>query len=209
VTIRARFEALPQDTKAAILDKYRDWNTEGLDWWENVYSDFTEGMEGIGVNVARIYFSGFWSQGDGACFEGSIEDWALFLPTLYKGKELEDHLAALAGSDSFILYWRHRGHHYHSNSVSWTGDFQFSHNFDSPLRKAVCDLLIADWYELASELEGTAIAALKGHMDDLYRKLEEEYDFLTSDESVIEALIANEMMEETIDEYEEKSNTCE
>jgi hypothetical protein len=42
----------------------------------------------------------------------------------------------------------------------------------------------------------------KSHMRDLYNRLEVEYDSLTSDESVLEALHANDMLDEIIDELE-------
>src|ERR1700733_8204701 len=71
----------------AARDKARAWFRETIhdDWWDSVYDDFEQICPILGVTLAtttvrlmgggtrqkpRISFSGFWSQGDGACFEG-------------------------------------------------------------------------------------------------------------------------------------------
>ena len=49
-----------------------DWLREGLDyeWWDCTYEDAKKCADCIGIEIDKIYFSGFWSQGDGACFKG-------------------------------------------------------------------------------------------------------------------------------------------
>ncbi len=71
----------------AARDKARAWFRETIDddWWDSVYDDFERICPILGVTLATatvrlmgggarqkpcIWFSGFWSQGDGACFEG-------------------------------------------------------------------------------------------------------------------------------------------
>lgn len=69
-------------------DKARDWYRQkgfDYDWYDAVYEDFTRICEIIGIELKTrpvrlwgggtrqapcIWFSGFWSQGDGASFEG-------------------------------------------------------------------------------------------------------------------------------------------
>ena len=69
-------------------DKARAWFREGgfdHDWYDAVYTDFEQVCAILGVTFKTrairllgggsrqepcIYFRGFWSQGDGACFEG-------------------------------------------------------------------------------------------------------------------------------------------
>src|SRR5690606_10699911 len=69
-------------------DRARAWYREGAgdwDWYDSVYDDFEEVCRRLGVTLKTravrlygggtrdkpcIWFSGFWSQGDGACFEG-------------------------------------------------------------------------------------------------------------------------------------------
>lgn len=52
-----------------VIEKHRDINVS-FDWWDFIYEDFNErNNEYFGID--KIYFSGFWSQGDGAMFEYS------------------------------------------------------------------------------------------------------------------------------------------
>jgi hypothetical protein len=60
--------------------------------------------------------------------------------------------------------------------------------------------LIADYKRL--DIEEALEEAFKSHMRDLYSRLEAEYDDLTSDESVLSSLDANDMLDEIIDELE-------
>ena len=71
----------------AAKDKARAWYREGgfdYDWYDAVYEDFQRIAEILGLNLKTrtvrlmdggtrqepcIWFRGFWSQGDGACFE--------------------------------------------------------------------------------------------------------------------------------------------
>lgn len=42
-------------------------------WWDSVYEDAKVIAALMGIKITNIYFSGFASQGDGACFEGLYE----------------------------------------------------------------------------------------------------------------------------------------
>ena len=72
----------------AAREKARDWYRQhhaDSNWYENVYEDFREVCNIFGISLRQrvfrlsngrfmeepcIWFSGFCSQGDGACFEG-------------------------------------------------------------------------------------------------------------------------------------------
>ena len=43
------------------------------DWWDTIYEDWTNLLEERGITNAKIQFSGFHSQGDGASFTGMID----------------------------------------------------------------------------------------------------------------------------------------
>ena len=64
------FDELDDNAK----ERARDWWRNGgldYDWWDSVYEDAETVGALMGIDIDRIYFSGFSSQGDGACFEGS------------------------------------------------------------------------------------------------------------------------------------------
>ncbi|MEI2421404.1 hypothetical protein V6O07_14115, partial [Arthrospira platensis SPKY2] len=58
--------------KSALIEAHRYINVEYYDWYEYEYEFFKKDMAEVGVEVRKIYFSGFGSQGDGACFEGTF-----------------------------------------------------------------------------------------------------------------------------------------
>lgn len=205
--LRERFDNLPERAKELILTKYRDWNTEHIDWWDSVYDLFKQDMDNIGVDVDRMYFSGFWSQGDGACFEGSVREWGVFLQSLgYTDPALIKHAA-----DHFRLSVEHRGYYYHENCTSFCVDLPLPcHNEDEEfitdflpaayergsLHEAVWVTLLANFD--SSKLEEEFTEALRNHMRELYTRLEAEYDYLTSDDAVLDALEAYDMLEDLI-----------
>jgi len=74
------FSALSPRARQRALDKCRDVDVE-YDWWDGVYEDAACRAALLGINIdtyppksgrvgPTIYFSGFWSQGDGASFVG-------------------------------------------------------------------------------------------------------------------------------------------
>jgi hypothetical protein len=210
MTLRERFNALPIKQQQKILSKHRDILTEH-DWWDCVYDDFKADMAVIGIEVERMFFSGFSSQGDGACFEGNVEDWSLFLPSV--GRKCPA-LIKLA-TDAWDFSVKHRGHYYHENCTDFsvdmrhpTGneyeDFWFSEAwspYKSEVQTAAWAAILRQYNYEYMEEEFTEI--FKQHMRSLYRRLEVEYDHLTSDECVLEILDANDLLEEALTEMED------
>ena len=206
-TPRERFDALPEDLKDKILDEHRHWNTEHIDWWDSVYEQFKHDMDAIGIQVERMYFSGFWSQGDGACFEGCVCDWELFLKSVgYTDAALIKHAASYFG-----LRVTHFGHYYHENCTSFGSDIplprhdededfidDYSPHERGSLQEAVWLALLNGYSGESFEREFTE--AFKDHMRDLYKRLEEEYDYLTSDEAILDSLEANDQLEDAIND---------
>jgi hypothetical protein len=188
--------------RTALLEKYRYINVEHNNWWDCVESDFIEDMKQVGIHVDKIYFSGFWSQGDGACFVGSLDNALTYLnhhhvdqfPMLRKLIEMGG--TVWATSD-------HRGRYYHSSSVSINAEceaFWQCANPKSELQEAV----IQRWDGMVDkeivDFEAALAEQWRTYMNDLYTKLEEEHDYLTSDDGVWDTLVANELIEEVEEE---------
>lgn len=58
------------------MEKAREWMNEGVqtyDWWDYTFEMWKQALDQIGFTDAEIYFSGFSHQGDGACFESSVD----------------------------------------------------------------------------------------------------------------------------------------
>ena len=185
------------------LDKYRYINVEHFDWWDSTYEMFKETMEAIGIGVEQMYFSGFWSQGDGACFNGKVEDWDLFLKSV--GYENNPTLIQHA-MDSWSFKVEHSGRYYHENCTHFTGDLPmpdgygdeefiryFSTQKDEIRSNAWLALLTNSVHKNFEELFADTF---KNHMRELYELLEEEYDYQVSDEAVTETVLANDLDDE-------------
>ena len=184
-----------------VIEKYREINVYD-DWWNNVYEQFHERMSKVGIHVDDIAFSGVWSQGDGACFAGGVHDIGVFMeaheltssyPMTAKLVNETDSAVNISSSFSHGLYC-----HEHTADINlevdrfkdWIADA-----YNSELQEAVVDALDA---ELESEYEGllTDCAEIfRDYMRELYKELENEYDYLTSDEAVMEAIVANDLYE--------------
>jgi len=193
---------LSEDAKQEVLDRHRYRDVEDFEWWDCTYTDFEEDAKAKGFEIGtrtvkttkdktyqelEIYFSGFCSQGDGASFAGTVD----------LDKYIRAHLEDLikAGIDIFTLRkilnnepstsdWEAEtpiitqgGRYCHENTM----DISFNWRGETPpeIDKAFTqmrDFILEDARDLAKEL---------------YKKLEAEHDYLTSDEVVIESLNAN------------------
>lgn len=160
-------------------------------------------MKDLGIAVVTMYFSGFWSQGDGASFKGRIDDLALFIQ---KHNIEAPTILSLLSEDSIAASFRSSvsGHYSHSGCMSFEHELQFTGpDYDEPLLQAAAtiknDLAEKEWDKLVSDL---APGIFRGYANELYRSLEQEYEYLTSDEQVLELLISNGLLEEEVERYE-------
>ena len=212
MTALDKFKALPARQRDEILDKHRYFNTDHLDWWESTYENFTAEMDAIGIEVDTMYFSGFSSQGDGACFEGRVQDWPKFLNSVgYTCPAL----IALA-DNVWTLSVKHSGRYHHENCTLFTYDavspddyseserdeFLFGNSpYDTDIQNAAFWAILKG-YDF-TKLEEEFRAAFKSHMRTLYNNLRLEFAYLTSDEAVLEAMDANQILDQFFIELEE------
>lgn len=178
----------------AAKEKAREWYRNGAwdyDWWDSVYADADTiaGLMGItmdrkGKHSPTIYFSGFWSQGDGACFEGTYcyKKGSVKAIKDYAPRDEELHRIATGLQDlqrrnfyALSASMKQHGHYNHSGcmTVSVSDD---RHTYR--------------WVDASAEDELTQY--MRDFADWIYGQLEKEYEWLTSDEQVDEAIIANE-----------------
>ena len=180
------------------IEKYRYINVEHHDWWDCEYEDFKQQMGEGGIYVSKMYFSGFCSQGDGACFEGHLDDVPLFLEKNFKPDDYP-MIRKLLDSGGYLKFSvEHSGHYYHENCTRFYIEAdRLEHCVDVPTD--FHQQIVEQWdRELDTEIEDfekESIEIFKNLMRGLYRQLENQYDHLTSDEAVTEAIIANDLNE--------------
>lgn len=209
-----RWLALSEERRDDLLEKYRNVNVE-YDWWDSLFEYFAEQLTEIGITVSthevklmngktrqdpNIYFSGFWSQGDGAYFEGYVSDWPKFLATL--GKE---DWAFWARECRWTAWSRHS----YGNNMSINNELEAPENphdeEEDPLRFHAWNIAYlppseADLAALESEIEDEFNRLASG----LYNDLEVEHDYLTDDEQVVDWILSNFDDEELIGEEVEE-----
>ena len=187
----AELEAADHPDPRAYQRAYQEW-LEGVlhyDWWEFVFEDAARAAEILGIEIATkrggpaIYFSGFCSQGDGACWEGSYA----YAPGAHKKireyAPTDKDLHAIA-DDLLAVQRRHgygitatsvqRGHYSHSGCMSVDVDSERT--------------------ELSGDDEDTVVQALRGFADWIYKRLEAEADCLQSEEQFREWASANDAL---------------
>ena len=212
-----RWLALSKERRDALLEKHRYTNVEYDEWWDGVYEQFVESCTEKGIYVdtrdvrtvggktvtkLSIYFSGFWSQGDGACFEGWVDDWPKFFAAA-GCPELTDLCEKL--TDPLSLSWTHSGHYYHSNCTSFSSELLATNPHDEdedPFQHSVWEQVFQAGL-VFDKREEDFIEFIRGLMDQLYKDLEEEHDYLTDDERVVEYILdhcEDELVEEDEDE---------
>ena len=196
-----QFDELSDDAKEKARAWYREGNLDH-EWWDAVYEDAAQCAAILGIDIAprgkyghEIWFSGFWSQGDGACFAGTYS-WKACAKAMRdhapKDSELHaiaDTLTALSHGEGWSASMKHRGHYYHSGcmSVDVSFDDDWYRQIDSGLEDPQ-DLPQAEF----TAGEETITQAMRDFADWIYKQLEREHDWLQADEQVDESILANE-----------------
>ena len=197
-------------TKDELIDKYRDINVDDDYWYECIKDNLNGDLEEQGFRLDQMYFSGFWSQGDGACFTGRMVDWKKFCEKVPQFVQDFPNTAIFLQDEGGNYTITHTGRYYHQYSTSH--DYEADVASQAELLSLVTDAIPQDDIEADMRLaiykaamqEGDVGDWLKdyfrGLMRDLYRTLEEEYNHLTSDEVVWETIQANELDSELEEE---------
>lgn len=182
-----KFKQLSDEAK----DRVRQWYAECLDydWWDFVYDRFVEEMSeyGIDIDTKDIHFSGFWSQGDGACFSVSMvtSDVIKYLKETKQTKKYWQLYINLL-RDNIDLCFDIKGNDRWGHSMS-LGNFDFTPYVEAFDNDTVCNKA----YTAAEELATDVLEYCQDRAVDLYKQLEEEYDYLVSDESIKESCKVN------------------
>ena len=190
-----------EELSEAARERARAWYRESCldcEWYDVVYEDFQAICPILGVALRtgavrlyggetrekpHLYFRGFWSQCDGASFEGSYShargatrDIRAHAPSDAELHRIADALQAAQRRNFFQLHAsiRQRGRDCHEYSMA------IEVERDSPT-----------WQPMTDGAEDTVIEAMRDLARWLYRQLRQEYEHLTSDAAVDETLATN------------------
>lgn len=175
------YEELSDEAKAKARDWYR--KNDDNEYSEFVIDDAKEVAALMGWEIDKVYYSGFWSQGDGACFEGIMrynKGCAKLVKAYTNDAELNRIAKAWQSLQRRNFYAleasvKHRGHYQHEMCTEFDcGDTR--HNYG--------------WLQ-NPEAEDDIKEIARDFMRWIYKRLEAEYEYSVSDEVVEENIIAN------------------
>jgi hypothetical protein len=198
-----RWLALSKKRREQLLELHRDTNVEH-DWWDSTIEDFKEHVAPLaGLDVDDVHFSGFWSQGDGAWFAGHVADWYIVLRDLGLLLKAHDYVPFHGGDWSFKSIISHR--HYMSFDSDMQVDVNPYDEDEDPLRYEVWEMRNMSQAE-ADDIESMVCKLFEGLASELYKNLENEYDYLTSDEVIVGWMLDNLRDDELKDPEEEEDD---
>lgn len=141
-----------------------------FEWYESTFDDAKEIAKLLGWQIDDIYFSGFWSQGDGACFTGTLGYKRGCTKALREYAPLDTELHAIA--DAWQAAQRTQFYSI-SGSVTHTG--RYSHEYSVSF----------DWEDSRHEYgwtndsfdESAFEEPARDFMRWIYKRLESEYEY--------------------------------
>ena len=203
-----KFNELSPKAKEKARDKWREGFNEDNFWSEYTIKEAVEQAALMGITIDKrewtnsygfkgstpcVYWSGFSSQGDGACFEVSwsasdtkadhvADGWGDSEPTraIKRIAAVFGEIAKDYPEASFKV--KHRGHYSH----------EYETQFDVSLGDTLDNLegITQEKYDaVADDLVGAARDLMRW----IYRQLEAEYDYQMSDEAIDESIQCNEV----------------
>lgn len=175
----ALFEELNAEAKEKAIEENRNINTDHAEWWEYTCDDAKAVGKLMGLDIEQIYFRGFFSQGDGACFECSFEYVKGMVDAVKAHAPLDTDLHQIA-EDMQALHAKsfystrgtteQYGHYSHEYSMRFEIGYEYgAENYEK-------------WKEIMADFARW-----------IYARLRSEYEFLTSDECVVESIAFNEL----------------
>lgn len=182
-------------------EKAREWYREGAldyNWYEAVYEDADTIAKLMGITINDrpyktmggdtkyekcIFFSGFSSQGDGACFEGTYEHAVGSVKAVKQHAPNDETLHDIVTS---LLDIQKRHRYRVTATVKHSGHYQHSNCTEIDVECGHCEIpdgTDSDCHQVRKQL--------RRFMDWIYRQLNTDHDYLMSDESVDDSITAN------------------
>lgn len=179
------------ELSAKLIEKYRDINTEGTHWDRYVIERYDELLELLGFYNVQINYTGFWCQGDGASFTAD------FNYIYFDKKALAEYIvnAPLDIDTTIVDAITSIVGHCQQLEDKEDGEEELEHDFKvSRIGRYV--------HSQSINANDETMQTLARYISDkIYQDLEQEYDSLNEDQTIIDTLNAN--------EYEYDSETLE
>lgn len=176
------FDELDDAARERALTYFREREAEDFGSFaaEDVIEVFKEEhLVPFGLHDATIYFSGFWSQGDGACIFGRVDlgTWIRKTGNYHRFRKVYNRAVAY---DVDARIERGFGRYFHEYTVQAHVETNTSMWLDD------------DYWAQERQVEDELTEWIRERSREVYKALEEEYWYRQEDESIIELIEANE-----------------
>lgn len=204
-----KYKELSDKAKAKAIDWFRQGYPD-YDWWDYLYEDFDKRAQELGIEITRkpvplmngktrqepeIYFSGFHHQGSGSSFTGRWRAWCMNpeklrseCPTDTELHRICDVLRDCAIEDGEM--WANIG----ANGDNWI-NVEVADGETTTETLDNLEYKSSEYNTLAQTCEQRANSVtdtLRDFNRWIYAQLETEYEYITSDQYVEDAIISNE-----------------
>lgn len=176
------FSELSETAQQNAIDKAREFACSDSFWYECIIDDAKRLAAMIGIEIDDIFFSGFWSQGDGAQFTGRYEYRKGGAAELIAECPTDTELHAIAKGLQDV---QRRNFYKLSATVKSTG--RYSHAYCTAIN-VYRETEYSYCGDCDVNTEETVIELLRDYMHWIYRALEREYEYQTSDDTLREWL---------------------
>lgn len=206
------FEELSPEAQEKALDTFRDINTDYASWHDPIIEGFIEDMSeefGVDIDTGDVFYTGFYSQGDGASFKGTVDEREKFFKNALSLKSSEfldmgdeeksddEELVTLMGDlrnigfdnrerlkpeDFYITFTKSSSRYEHSNTMDIDLEVDSFDDKEDDER---------DFQSFVDKIEQESLKWARGKADELYSSLSRYYEELQEDDEVKETIIAN------------------
>lgn len=178
-----QFDELSAPARERALAKFRAWEFQDTHRSEYTEEDFRTIAGILGIDIDNVYWSGFWSQCDGASFTGRYRYKAGSAGAIraHAPQDTELHRIADTLQDA-----QRRAFYAISTEISHSGRYSHERNMRFESNNVYSDNRLPD-----GPVEAVA-EAMRDLARWLYRQLESAYEWATSDETLSENIRLNE-----------------
>jgi hypothetical protein len=202
------YNELPEGAKDVARRHYIEhWVHD--DWYDYIYIEAKDDGAVQGFDVDDIFFSGFWSQGDGAMWTGTVdlpEFITHYLPESI-GRDCWLWLIEDGWVEDRVNAYRTSHHYSHSNCMGVTSIGQMQDNEEDTLGvdcilkgapiSTLYNLILADTacsIKDISDLEELVLNEARRYADMIYGRLRDGYEYECSDAQISECYDANNVL---------------
>lgn len=170
-----RSDELSEEAKEGAMEEVAEEATN-WDWYTTIEDEFKEKMYNkYGCNVDDIYFTDFYGQGTGACFKGEI------CMGDYLKKTRRKHI--YPNLSKYLKY-------YNTIIKIEPGRREYEMTFEDEGCFTDSEKQGEEYDDLLDEIKGTC----EEEADNLLKELQEEYEYLLSEENIKDFCLSNEIL---------------